>query len=56
MIVSIPSFPSRFSRVGAGFAVSALALAGLMVPLAQGAESGETQTNLGCLAQDRLGG
>lgn len=56
MIVSIPSFPSRFSRVGAGFAVSALALAGLMVPLAQGTELGETQTNLGCLAQDRLGG
>ncbi|MCU9986555.1 cell wall-binding repeat-containing protein [Mobiluncus curtisii] len=56
MIVSIPSFPSRFSRVGAGFAMSALALAGLMVPLAQGRELGETQTNLGCLAQDRLGG
>lgn len=41
--------------VAAGFAVAALTL-GLMAPVAQGAESGETQTNLGCLVQDRLGG
>ena len=46
----------RHGGLTAGFAVATLALAGLMVPLAQGAESGETQTNLGCLAQDRLGG
>ena len=56
MIISFPSFPSRFSRAGAGFAVAALAVAGLLVPAAQGVDTGDTYATNNCIAWDRLGG
>lgn len=56
MNISFPSFPSRFSRAGAGFAVAALAVASLLVPAAQGADTGDTYAANNCIAWDRLGG
>lgn len=56
MNISFPSFPSRFSRAGAGFAVAALAVAGLLVPAAQGVDTGDTYAANNCIAWDRLGG
>lgn len=56
MNISFPSFPSRFSRAGAGFAVAALAVTGLLVPAAQGVDTGNTYAANNCIAWDRLGG
>ena len=46
----------RHGGLTAGVAVAALAVAGLLVPAAQGNELGETQSSQGCLTLDRLGG